>query len=140
MMRYHINFEERMLEPTEHGKWVKFEDVERIEAGAREEAERNAESLFQAELQTRAEKMGELHQTCEVFKEQVDALKDNARHAEHILLHHQEMLRAAKHRLKLLGHAPNCQSRYGAVTSDGQEIIRDCTCGLDEWFRESGIG
>jgi hypothetical protein len=139
MMRYTINFEERMLEPAENGKWVKFEDVANIEAIAQEKADAKAQEATQKERERLHAQDAQIAALSEQLAQvSVDSL-DAKQELQATIDRQRFMLKSAKDRLKLLGHSPNCFSRYGEVTADGQEAVNPCNCGLEDWLKESGV-
>lgn len=134
--RYTVSFEDRMIEPSPHGKWVKYEDHAEVEAGVESRAAQlSAETIegFRSSAQDKDKLIEELTQTNEALGADRDG--SGARIERQAIL-----LKSAKERLALLGHSPTCGTRYGRRSEDGQNVLGECNCGLHEWMREHELG
>ena len=139
MNRYTISFKDNTIEPDDNGKWVKHADVTDVEANAITNAQARAAETMQAERQA-LEDAGTQITRLNAETARLSAALDEATELSGIQhTRHKALLGAAKDRLKLLGHAPNCFSRYSAISSDGTATVNECNCGLDDWFKESGF-
>lgn len=133
--RYQVSFEDRLIEPSDHGRWVKFDDVAQISAHAEAHAEEMAQAIQEREreeLRAKTLQIVELVETKDRFSADLQA-REAVIHRQH------ELIKAAKDRLELLGHSPTCASRYHSISAEGNKNGHSCNCGLNDWFRESGL-
>lgn len=139
LTRYQVSFEDRLIEPYDHGKWVKYDDVAHLEASVDERAADVAKQTFarqKQELQESAEKIALLTEAKELLEGQLAGTRHEL---GRVIEQQAQLIRAARDRLKLHGHTPNCASRYSKISAKGHEQVGECDCGLDDWMHETGV-
>ncbi len=97
--------------------------------------ERNKDIV--AEAQSKGEQIGLLTETNTRLDNELNEIRE---HSGRTISKQNALIQNAKDRLTLLGHAPTCDSRYGTIAVDGQKQANECSCGLSEWMKESGLG
>jgi hypothetical protein len=126
--RYTVIFAAQMIEPDAEGRWVKYEE--------HTQALKHAEQHGAFEIKDRDEQIAQLksaNQELEAELAEVRSDRDGLRARQ------SPLLKAARDRLELHGHAPNCDSRYGTVSAQGNAHVGSCNCGLEDWMKESGV-
>ncbi len=137
--RYNVNFEDRMIEASEEGRFVKYKDHQQTEMLVDIKVEEILSDRLKAEredLRLKSEQAGELQKVNDRLEAELAALKESS---EKIIAYQGKLVESARERLNLLGHAPNCDSRYGTVSPEGSRRMGECHCGLDAWMHESGV-
>ncbi len=124
--RYNADFESRMIEPDTEGKWVKYKDHEQLEMLVDVRVEETVQEKMReqlAELQSKSEQVVALTDANVRLDGELNELKAST---ERVIGHQDKLIQAAKARLKLLGHAPTCDSRYGTITVEGRAQANEC--------------
>lgn len=137
--RYTVDFENRLIEPSPDGKWVKYTDFSQMEMLVDVRAEEMAQKTHQGErqqIEAKAQQVDHLIKKCDAIERELAEVKQER---EGAYARHSVMIKEARDRLKLHGHTPMCQSRYEMISPDGASTGRPCNCGLDDWMRESGV-
>ena len=137
--RYNVNFSEQMIEPSPHGRWVKYEDIALIEASVATTVEAQVAKEVEKEREELASARQKIETSAAINASLTAELQDFQRDYSAVIERQRFLLKTARDRLKLLGHAPNCESRYGQISVGGAQTVGACDCGLDEWFRETGV-
>lgn len=125
MRRHSVIFAAQVVEPDPAGTWVRHEEAEQVE------------SQLGAAIKQATEELSALrkeHKDLQVELE-LGVMERDTRIARQ-----EGVIKAARERLRALGHSPNCASRQGRISMDGQETHGLCNCGLDQWMKESGVG
>ncbi len=137
--RYNVNFTDHMIEVDPEGRFVKFSEHEQtellVDIKVEEEVAKKLKSE-RAELQSLKEQSALLTSENEQLDSQVRELSERT---TRIIGEQARLIKAARDRLNLLGHAPTCDARYKATYADGTTINGECNCGLDLWMAESGV-
>ena len=120
-MRYSPVYSAQIMEPDAGGDWVKYADYSVLALNATAAAN-DAAKVSKAQDAT----IRDLHAQM-AAKEDLISKQDRS-------------LKAAKHRLRLLGHGQDCASRSTIEREGGQQVFSACNCGLDAWIKESGVG
>lgn len=137
--RYDVNFQERMIEPGENGKWIKYADHQQIEMLVDIKVEEIVSERLKAEralFETNKAEMAVLKADKDALEIELAALRE---YTDKMIVNQDKLIRAAKDRLDLLGHSPVCDSRYKRIQPDGQTDTGKCTCGLSDWMKETGL-
>ena len=137
MIRY--SFANGIVEPDEEGRWVKHSDVANIETDAVAKAEALMAQTSANERATIQEQAQQITALSENLALAITEAQNARQDLEARVERQRFMLKAAKDRLKLLGHSPSCFSRYGEVSASGEQAVNACNCGLDDWLKESGV-
>ncbi len=137
--RYNVNFTDHMIEIDPEGRFVKYADYAQAELLIDIKVEENVVEKIKEE---RAE-LDRLQQQSALLtsaNEQLDAqVREMSERTTRIIGQQAHLIKAAKDRLALLGHAPTCGARYKATYADGTVLNGECNCGLEEWLSESGL-
>lgn len=137
--RYNANFQDHMIEVDPEGRFVKYADYAQAELLIDIKVEENLAEKLKAEREE-LQALKESTRLLTSANEQLDAqVRELSEHTGKIMSHQANLIKAAKDRLNLLGHAPTCEARYKATYADGQTINGECNCGLELWLSESGV-
>ncbi len=137
--RYDVNFQERMIEPGENGKWIKYADHQQIEMLVDIKVEEIVAERLKSEralFETNKAELALLRADKEALEVELAALRE---YSDRTTVEQSKLINAARQRLDLLGHSPVCDSRYKRTSQDGQTDTGRCSCGLDDWLKETGL-